>query len=85
MINNRILVRLFSHSETKKDGIIVPESTNKPQAADGIAMAVGPECLDVKEGDSILIDRYSQDTGRLTLDGVPHFIVKEPNVLAILS
>ena len=84
-LNNRILVRLVEAGEQVKGGIILPKPHNKPQTAEAIVLAVGPKVEDVKVDSRVLIDRYSDASQRVEIAGQLHFIVSEPNVLAILK
>mgnify|MGYP001196177721 FL=1 len=88
---DRILVkRLDDEEEQKVGGIIIPDTAKeKPQEAE--VVAVGPGRLDdgnrvapeVKKGDKVLIGKYSGT--EVKLNGEEHLILREEEVLAILS
>jgi chaperonin GroES len=88
---DRILVKRIEQDEVKKGGIIIPDTAKeKPQEAE--VVAVGPGKLDesgkriameVKKGDRILIGKYSGT--EVTIDGDEHLILREDDVLAVIS
>lgn len=88
---DRILVkRLDDEEEQKVGGIIIPDTAKeKPQEAE--VVAVGPGRLDdgnrvapeVKKGDKVLIGKYSGT--EVKLNGEEHLILREEEVLAIVS
>lgn len=81
-LGNKILCQPIA--QPKKAGeIFLPEDRNKPQTCHTLVIAVGPKVEYVKVGNEIVIDRYAQDTARLTVEGVGLFVVKEENVIAI--
>ena len=88
---DRILVkRLDDEEEQKVGGIIIPDTANdKTQEAD--VVSVGPGrfedgkrvALEVKKGDKVLIGKYSGT--EVKLDGEEHLILREEDILAVLS
>ena len=88
---DRILVkRLDDEEEQKVGGIIIPDTAKeKPQEA--LIVAVGPGrfedgkrvALEVKKGDKVLIGKYSGT--EVKLDGEEHLILREEDILAVLS
>jgi chaperonin GroES len=88
---DRVLVkRLDDDGEQKVGGIIIPDTAKeKPQEAE--VVAVGPGRLDegtrvaleVKKGDKVLIGKYSGT--EVKLDGEEHLILREEEILAIIS
>ena len=88
---DRILVkRLDDEEEQKVGGIIIPDTAKeKPQEAE--VVAVGPGrledgkrvALEVKKGDKVLIGKYSGT--EVKLDGEEHLILREEDILAVLS
>ena len=90
-ILDRILVKRLEAQETMRAGLIIPD-TAKEKSMEGQAIAVGSgrvlengkiTPLQVKPGDRILIGKYSGT--EIKLDGVDHLIVREDEVLGILS
>ena len=88
---DRILVkRLDDEEEQKVGGIIIPDTAKeKPQEAE--IVAVGPGrfedgkrvALEVKKGDKVLIGKYSGT--EVKVDGEEHLILREEDILAVLS
>ena len=88
---DRILVRRIEEKETVRGGIIIPD-TAKEKPQEGEVVAVGPGrmgddgkrfIMEVKKGDRVLIGKYSGT--EVKIDGVEHVIVREDEVLAIVS
>ena len=88
---DRILVkRLDDEEEQKVGGIIIPDTAKeKPQEAE--VVSVGPGrfedgkrvALEIKKGDKVLIGKYSGT--EVKLDGEEHLILREEDILAVLS
>jgi chaperonin GroES len=88
---DRILVKRSEEEESTRNGIFIPDSAKeKPQEGDVIAVGRGRRLdngqlmpLEVKTGDRILFGKY---TGSETkVDGTEYTIMREDDVLAILS
>ena len=88
---DRILVRRIEEQETKRGGIIIPD-TAKEKPQEGEVVAVGPGrltedgkriAMDVKKGDRILIGKYSGTD--VKIDGVEYTILREDDVLGVLT
>ena len=90
-LHDRILVNRQEEKETKKGGIIIPDSAKeKPQEGKVIAVGNGKVTddgkkisLDVKTGDRILFGKYSGS--EVTLDNEEYLILREEDVLCILE
>ena len=90
-LHDRIVVRRIEEGEVRRGGLIIPDSAKeKPQ--EGKVLAVGKGTvnedgkkipLDVKAGDRVLFGKYSGS--EVTLDGQEYLIMKEDDVLGILS
>ena len=90
-LHDRILVQRIEEGEVRRGGLIIPDSAKeKPQ--EGKVLAVGKGTvnedgkktpLDVKAGDRVLFGKYSGS--EVTLDGQDYLIMKEDDVLGILS
>jgi chaperonin GroES len=88
---DRILVkRLEEDDEQKVGGIIIPDTAKeKPQEAE--VVAVGPGrlengeriALELKEGDKVLIGKYSGT--EVKLEGEEYLIMREEDVLAVVE
>ena len=90
-LHDRILIKRQEEKETKKGGIIIPDSAKeKPQEGKVIAVGNGKVTeegkripLDVKAGDRILFGKYSG--AEVTLDNEEYLILREEEVLCILE
>ena len=89
-LSDRLLVRRLEEVETKKGGIIIPDTAKeKPQQAEVVAVGPGKfedgkrVPLDVKKGDKVLIGKYSGS--EVKIDGTDYVIIREEEVLAIVS
>jgi chaperonin GroES len=88
---DRVLVKRADEDEEQSiGGIIIPDTAKeKPQEA--LVVAVGPGrtedgkrvSLDVKTGDKVLIGKYSGT--EVKLDGEEHLILREEEILAVIS
>ena len=90
-LNDRILVRRMEPEQKAKSGIIIPD-TAKEKPLEGRVVAVGVGRLDdsgkrvaleVKSGDRVLIGKYIGTEVRI--DDVEHVIVREEEILGIIS
>jgi chaperonin GroES len=90
-LHDRILVERLEEHETKKGGIIIPDTAKeKPQEGKVIAAGNGKITeegkkipLDVKAGDKILFGKYSGS--EVKIDDKEYLILREEDVLAILE
>ena len=88
---DRILVRRIEEQETKKGGIIIPDTAKeKPQEAEIVAVGPGRMneegkriAMEVKKGDRVLIGKYSGTD--VKIDGTEYVILREDDVLGILA
>lgn len=83
---DRVLVEPTAAETTTASGIIIPD-TAKEKPQEGIVIAVGPGKKDdpttVSVGDKVLYGKYSGS--ELKLDGKDYLIVKESDLLGVLS
>jgi chaperonin GroES len=90
-LHDRILIQRIEEGEVRRGGRIIPHpAKEKPQ--EGKVLAVGKGTvnedgkktpLDVKAGDRVLFGKYAGS--EVTLDGQEYLIMKEEDVLGILS
>ena len=90
-LQDRILIKRVEEEAKTKGGIIIPDSAKeKPQ--EGLVVAVGPGKVtdngtrvtpEVKAGDRILFGKYSGTD--IKVDGVEHLILREDDILAIMT
>ncbi|HIJ60460.1 MAG TPA: co-chaperone GroES [Nitrospirae bacterium] len=82
-LKDRVVVR-YSEEEVEKTagGIYVPDvAKEKPQK--GSVVAVGSEVKEVKEGNTVLFDKYSGS--KIKINDVEHLIIKEEDILGIIE
>ena len=88
---DRVLVKRIEPEEKVKGGIIIPD-TAKEKPLEGKVVAIGAGKLDedgkripleVKVGDRVLIGKYIGT--EVKIDDVEHVIVKEEEILGIIS
>jgi chaperonin GroES len=88
---DRIVVKRTQEEEKTKGGIIIPDSA-KEKPIEGVVIAVGNgkslkdgkvRPLDIKAGETILFGKYAGT--EVKLDGVEHVILREDDVLAVVS
>lgn len=90
-LGDRVLVKAAEQKETKRGGIIIPDSAkDKPQ--EGIVVAVGKGKttddgkvlpMDVKVGDKILFGKYSGS--EIKIDDEEYMIMNQDDVIGILK
>jgi chaperonin GroES len=87
---DRVLVKPLEPAETKKGGIIIPD-TAKEKPQEGEVIEVGPGRtedgklipLEVKKGDRVLYGKYSGT--EVSIDGEERMIMRESDILAIIK
>ncbi|MGB4703705.1 MAG: co-chaperone GroES [Candidatus Saccharicenans sp.] len=88
---DRVLLKRIEEQEVKRGSIIIPDTAKeKPQEAEVIEVGKGRVTddgkvipLTVKKGDRVLIGKYSGT--EVTIDGEEHVIVREDEILAIIT
>jgi len=90
-LNDRVLVKRVEPEEKVKGGIIIPD-TAKEKPLEGRVVAIGSGRLDengkripleVKVGDRVLVGKYAGT--EIKIDEVEHVIVREDEVLGVIS
>ena len=90
-LHDRVVIRRLNAEEKTKGGIIIPD-TAQEKPMEGEVVAAGPGArneagqivaLDVKAGDRILFGKWSGT--EVKIEGVDHVIVREDEILAIVS
>jgi chaperonin GroES len=90
-LSDRVVLKRVDPAETVKGGIIIPD-TAKEKPMEAMVVAVGEGKFDdggkrvpmsVKAGDKVLIGKYSGT--EVKIDGEDHVIVREDEILAIVS
>ncbi|MBI5142971.1 MAG: co-chaperone GroES [Nitrospirae bacterium] len=81
-LKDRVFVKYSESEEKTAGGLIIPDAAKeKPQR--GTVEAVGGDVKEIKKGDVVLFDRYSGS--KIKLDNVEFLIIKEEDILGILS
>jgi chaperonin GroES len=90
-LGDRGLVETAEEKETKKGGIIIPD-TAKEKPTEGIVVALGTGKTDdngkkvafeVKKGDRVLVSKYGGT--EIKLDGKEYKILNSDDILAVLD
>ncbi len=90
-LGDRILVEPAEEKETKKGGIIIPD-TAKEKPMESVVVALGTGKLDdngkripfeVKKGDRVLVSKYGGT--EIKLDGKEYKILNADDILAVIE
>ena len=88
---DRVVIKPSEAEERSAGGIILPD-TAKEKPQEGTVVAVGPGkisengtkvAMEVKVGNKVLYGKYSGT--EIVIDGVEHLIMRESDILAIIS
>lgn len=90
-LHDRVLLKRVEEEQVSRGGIIIPDTAKeKPMRGEIIAVGSGKalkngevRSLSVKEGDIVLYSKYAGT--EVKLDGVEHLIMREDDILGILS
>ena len=90
-LHDRVMVKREDEEDVSKGGIIIPDTAKeKPMHAKVVAVGSGLKGedgsvtpLDVKKGDKVLIGKWSGT--EITLDNIDYVIVKESDIMGIVS
>ena len=90
-LQDRVLVKRMEQEEQVRGGIIIPDTAKeKPQQAEVIAVGPGKvndegkrSPVDVKQGDKILIGKYSGS--EIRIDEEDFVILREDEILAVVA
>jgi len=88
---DRVLVQPIEEKETKKGGIIIPDTAKeKPQEGNVVALGTGKVDdngkkveFTVKKGDKVLISKYGGT--EIKVDGESYLIMREDDILGIIG
>ena len=90
-LNDRVLVKRLESEEKTAGGLYIPD-TAKEKPSKGQVVAVGPGKvaengkavpMTVKAGDQVLFNKYAGT--EIKLDGVDHLVIREDDILGIIS
>lgn len=90
-LGDRLIVQRLEQEETLKGGIILPDTAKKKQEmAQVVSVGKGKITeegkalpMPVKEGDTILMDKYSGQ--EVTIDGEEYMVLRADDVIAIVE
>ena len=90
-LGDRVLVQPIEEKETKKGGIIIPDTAKeKPQEGNVVALGTGKTDdngkkveFTVKKGDKVLISKYGGT--EMKVDGESYLIMREDDILGIIG
>ena len=90
-LGDRVLVQPIEQEETKKGGIIIPDTAKeKPQEGKVVALGTGKRDEDgklipfeVKKGDRVLISKYGGT--EIKIDGKDYLIMREDDILGVID
>ena len=90
-LQDRVLIKRIDEQEQVRGGIIIPDTAKeKPQEAEVVAVGPGKVnddgkrvAIDIKVGDKVLVGKYSGSD--IKIDGVDFVIVREDEILAVVS
>lgn len=90
-LGDRVLVEPAEEKETKKGGIIIPDSA-KEKPTESVVIALGTGKLDekgnkvpfeVKKGDRVLVSKYGGT--EIKIDGKEYKILNSEDILAVID
>jgi chaperonin GroES len=90
-IGDKILIKRLEAEEVTKGGIVIPD-TAKDKPAEGKVIAVGTGRLlnngqrvdfQIKKNDRVLFSSYAGN--EIKIDGVPHLVMGEDEILAVVE
>ena len=90
-LHDRVLIKRIEEQETKKGGIIIPDSA-KEKPTESIIIALGTGKTDddgkkvpfeVKKGDRVLVSKYGGT--EIKLDGKEYKILNTDDILAVIG
>jgi chaperonin GroES len=90
-LQDRVLVKPMEEKETKKGGIIIPDTAKeKPMEGKVIAVGIGKLSesgvrlpLEVKKGNKVLFGKYAGT--EIKLDGDDYLLMKEDDIQGIID
>ena len=90
-LGDRVLVQPIEEQETKKGGIIIPDTAKeKPQEGKVVALGTGKRDdngkiipFEVKKGDRVLISKYGGT--EIKIDGKEYQILREEDILGVID
>ena len=89
-LQDRVVIKALEEMEVKKGSIIIPD-TAKERPMQGEVIEVGPGkvedgktiAMSLKKGDKVLYGKYSGT--EVTIDDIEYLIMRESDILAVIS
>lgn len=82
-INKKVVIEPIKPSEKTKNGIILPDTVTKSDITSGKVIAVGKNCMDVVENDTVLLD--TKLASKFTHNDISYVVIEESDILLILK
>lgn len=91
-LGDRVLIKLKEKEEVTASGIVLPDTVDKNEKAEGTVVAVGPgkmldsgtrAAMEVSVGDTVLFEKWGGE--EITIEGVDHKIIAADKIVAIVS
>lgn len=91
-LGDRVLVKLKEKEEVTASGIVLPDTVDKKEKAEGEVVAVGPgrlldsgerAAMEVSVGDTVLFEKWGGE--EIEIEGTDHKIVSADKILAVVS
>jgi chaperonin GroES len=87
-LHNYVLLERIEETNKTAGGIIIPD-TAKEKPSTGMVIAVGngtkDEPMTVKAGDRVLFGKWASSANEVKLDGKDYILIKETDILGIIS
>lgn len=82
---DRIIIKRDPADETSAGGVIIP-SIAKKKPTTGVVVAIGPNVSDaIAVDDRLMFDKYAGDIIDTTRDGVQTILLRESEVMALVT
>ena len=86
-VGDRVLVRPMTEEETTASGIVLPDTVDRAQKAEGEVIAIGGgddiKAIGLNEGDKVLFGKYSGDDVEYNNEDLK--FLKHDEILAIVK
>jgi chaperonin GroES len=91
-LGDRVLIKLKEKEEVTASGIVLPDTVDKKEKAEGEVIAVGPgkmlesgsrSPMEVSVGDMVLFEKLGGE--EIEIEGVDHKIISADKIVAIVS
>lgn len=91
-LGDRVLIKLKQKEEVTAFGIVLPDTVDKKEKAEGEVVAVGPgkmlesgsrSPMEVSVGDTVLFEKWGGE--EIEIEGVDHKIISADKIVAIIS